>query len=197
LKTRSQSGFTLIEVLVATVISVSMLTLVMASFWTLWQTYRTAEIMGDMQHEATFALTRVADKIRAKGLDYEAYKIGGDCFATPTSPLQNLCLNDDNNPLTLADNYPYFVFENENLFMGDYAEQDPLFSTRKFMVEALDFSYYPDEEPNRRSEKQYQGQVSIYLKLVSRRDIWGRLIDPAEALSLSLQTTISSRNYDF
>lgn len=187
---RSRSGsrrpaFTLVEVLVATVLTVAMLTLVMASFWTLWQTYRTSDLVREMQHEATFAMTRLADKIRSQEIDYAAY----------TNP--SLCQPDINRRLCLSGG-SFFRYEDENLFMGDALEQDPLFSQAKFALTELRFEKFPTEAPVRtNTDNQFQPQVSIYFQITSRQDIWGRPVSPSEALSLDLQTTISSRDYNF
>jgi len=181
------AGFTLIEVLVATVISAGMLTLVMTSFWTLWQTYRTADLMREMQHESTFAMARIADKIRAEGLDYSAYNSPTQC-----APNQNrlLCVGSGT----------FFRFDaaEKMLFMGNYDVQNPLFSASKFIITGLQFDRYPTNEPTRTDIRtQFQPQVGVRFKIASRRDIWGREIDPSEGFSLDLQTTISSRQYDF
>ena len=187
------SGFTLIELLVATVISVAMLTLVMASFWTLWQTYRTSELMRDMQHEATFALTRISDKVRNQGIDYSQYLNTGACVANINT---NLCVKD---------NY-FFTYKptlapplNDGLFMGDYIAQDPLFSHDKFAITELRFSKFPGTEPTRTNVgNQFQPQVSVHFKMESRLDVWGRpVVAPEVPLSLEIQTTISSRDYNF
>jgi len=181
------SGFTLIEVLVATVISAGMLTLVMTSFWTLWQTYRTADLMREMQHEATFAMTRIADKVRAEGLDYSAYN-------NPTQCQPNI------NHLLCVGSNTFFRFDPAEamLFMGNYTNQNPLFSADKFLILDLRFAHYPLNAPTRTDlGTQFQPQVVVRFSIVSRRDIWGREIDPADSFSLDLQTTISSRQYDF
>ena len=178
------TGFTLIEVLVATVISAGMLTLVMTSFWTLWQTYRTADLMREMQHQATFAMTRIADKIRAEGLDYSAYSDPSRCLPNVN---ERLCVG--------TDTFFQFSDTDEMLFMGNYTEQDPLFSINKFLIKDLRFEHYPTAEPVRTDlGTQFQPQVGVRFTIVSRYDIWGRETDN---LSLDLQTTISSRQYDF
>ena len=194
-------GFTLIEVLVATVISVAMMTLVMASFWTLWQTYRTSELLRDMQHEATFALTRISDKVRNYGVDYAAY------VGTSANVNHNLWVKDTD--LNREFLFRYKPLPDEALFLGNYTEPDadldPMFSHDKFAITELRFSKSPDNgAPTRANSvrvidpvRMLQPQVSIYFKMVSRFDVWGRPVDPADALSLEIQTSISSRNYDF
>ena len=181
------TGFTLIEVLVATVISVSMLTLVMGSFWTLWQTYRTADLLREMQHEATFAMTRIADKVRDRGIDYGAYGQPDKCM----NHNDQFCAKGDH----------FFTYDEiaDTLEMGNYTTQEPLFSHDKFAVTLLRFDKFPGTEPTRSSGflNQFQPQVSIHLQLTSKKDVWGRAADPATALKLNLQTTISSRDYNF
>jgi len=195
-------GFTLIEVLVATVISVAMLTLVMSSFWTLWQTYKTSELLRDMQHEATFALTRIADKVRNYGVDYSAYIAPGRCVGVNVN--ENLCVKD---PVSGEE----FLFSykgigatpgpEQALFMGDYTnpDLDPLFSHDKFLITHLRFDKFPDTEPTRQNTaNQFQPKVMIAFRMQSKVDVWGKpIVDPDDALSLDMQTTISSRNYDF
>lgn len=178
-------GFTLVEVLVATIISVTMLTLVMGSFWTLWQFYREADLMREMQHEATFSMTRLADKVRFYGVDYSGY----------LDP--NRCQGNINTTLCLGDSW-LLKSEHDNLFMTKSGNLEPLFSENKFALDYLHFSVFPIDEPNPLTlANGFQPQVTVHMKLRSLRDALGREVDPAEALTFTIQTTISSRNYDF
>ncbi len=178
-------GFTLLEVLVATVISVTMLTLVMGSFWTLWQLYREADLMREMQHEATFAMTRIADKVRSNGVDYDGY----------LDP--NRCQGDINKTLCLGENW-FLKAEDENLKMTNNGTLEPLFSANKFALDYLHFSVFPANKPNPTTlENGFQPQVTVHMELRSLRDSLGREAEPADALKFTIQTTISSRKYNF
>ena len=64
------SGFTLIELIVAITIGGILLATVMGSFLTLGKTKQQLDLTRQIQRELSFATIRIADRIRAQSVDY-------------------------------------------------------------------------------------------------------------------------------
>lgn len=171
------AGFSLIELLVSIVISGLVLSTVMAGYWTLVQAHHTTEIKRNMTQETTFALTRIADRVRTYSVDYEAYNSlpsPGTCATVSFSGSEILCLGQNN------------VFEKTGTQL--LMNTQPLISPQ-FEVTMLNFQISPGQDPFQNiSNKtaQLQPKVTILLETRSVKD---------PSLSFLLQTTISSRKY--
>lgn len=168
-------GFTLVEVLVALVISGMLLASVMGSFWVLMRANQRAQISRELQKETNFAIIRMADTIRNFAIDYEAYQFGTGsiCESLDINNCQNLCIKENE-----------FEHKDENLFMNG----QPLFSA-KHKVENVYFSIAPSQNPFENlgdRQKQIQPRATIFIHVVSKND---------PAIELEIQTTISSRKY--
>lgn len=168
-----KSGFSLIELLVAMVISGIVLVSVLTSFWLFIQTHQKAELNRELQRETRFALSRIADKTRNYAIDYEQYKGGGDC---PPSINQNhkLCLEGYN-----------VEFKNDNLWLND----QPLLSPDKFIINTARFGFSPDKDPRKNLgdiHLQIQPKVTISFNVESRK---------VSTIKFDIQTTLSSRKY--
>jgi prepilin-type N-terminal cleavage/methylation domain-containing protein len=64
------TGFTLIELIVAITIGGIILATVMGSFLTLSKTKQTLDITRQIQRELNFATIRIADRVRSQSIDY-------------------------------------------------------------------------------------------------------------------------------
>ena len=91
-------AFTLIEVLVAVVITGMVLSSVLLGYWQMVKVNHTINLSRQLQKEVHFAMVRMADKIRDYSIDYNAYtNPTGSCGEqTITSP-SKLCIGNSNN----------------------------------------------------------------------------------------------------
>ena len=175
-------GFTLVEMLVAMVITGIMLTLVMASYWTFLQTQQRMAVSRELQSEVRFALNRVADKVRFSRPNYPEYTGTGDCT---TDINYHLCLLG-------ADGTTYlFAYDQaaETLRLGnDPSNIQPLISPQKFKVTGLHFDFSPQNDPSDLSNDQMQPKVTVYIEVSPRSGRYQHVV-------IANQTTISSRQY--
>ena len=174
LDSSKSSAFTLIEVLVSLVISGIMLTLVTSSYWLFLKVHKKAAVSRELQQETRFAMTRMADKIRAYNINYQDYESGGAC---PPSQTRNykLCLNDH----TIS-------FHENNVWLDEH----PLFSIDKFTVETAYFEFSPEVDPLKNIGNlpaQIQPKTTVFLHLTSKK---------FPDTELKVQTTLSSRKYN-
>lgn len=175
-------GFTLIEVVVAITIAGIILSAVMVSYVSLAQTSRRIDISRQLQKETNFAMIRIADRVRAQSIDYEAYYSGsGSPEACGPSNLKVLCLGAKTKTITNPSK-TVFVLKDENLEMN----AAPLFS-KKFKVDKAEFKISPERDPAKLSNPQYQPKAQIILEISSREE---------PKISLLIQTTVSSRLYE-
>ena len=166
-------GFSLLELLVAMVLSGIVLVSVLTSFWLFIQTHQKAELNRELQRETRFALSRIADKTRNFSIDYEQYKPGENC---PPSINQNhkLCLEGHS-----------VEFKNNNLYLDD----QPLLSPEKFHINTAHFGFSPDKDPRKNLgdiHLQIQPKVSINFNVESKK---------INTIKFDIQTTLSSRKY--
>ncbi len=176
--TSKNSGFTLIELLVSMVVSAILLTTVLSSFWALLQTNDRNKNFSQLQQETSFAMARIADKIKNYSIDYDAYTSPGVC--------QGMTINDTLKVLCLNSNTFELDSSQETLKMNG----QPLFS-KSFKVEKSLFQISPAKNPYYRDnigkkEVQLQPKVTIILKVSSIK---------YPNMVLNIQTTISSRQY--
>ena len=168
------AGISLIEVLVSIVIAGIIFSTVMVSYFSLIQTQQKTDIMRQMQKEVHFAIIRIADKIRANSIDYDAYS-GGRCSGIDLRSSNKLCLGADN----------IFEVNGTRLMMNN----SPLIS-EKFAIKKMYFYGSPTTNPvgnQGDKDSQFQPKVTIFLEVESLKD---------PSISMEVQTTISSRNYN-
>lgn len=190
------NGFTLIELLVAMVITALMLTLVMASYWTFLKTQQRMTISRELQSEVRFALNRLADKVRASRIDYDAYNTG-NCASLLSAGSSKLCL--------VSPTGEYFFFEHKDsnsngvknaLYMGRSTSNgnaladnaQPLISPDKFNITKLNFAFSPADNPDSFANEQMQPKVTLFLSVSPTNSNYQDLV-------IENQTTISSRQY--
>ncbi len=159
-----QSGYTLIELLVAITIGGVVLATVMGSFLALSKTQKQLDLTRQIQREINFAAIRIADRVRSQSIDYVRLD------ADPTN----------HHFLPIGESGGEFRFDpgTGQLTMND----TPLFS-HNLMVRDLEFEV--SENPD---IFHIQPSVKIEL-LVSNRTID---LEPPK-VSIPLRTTISSR----
>ncbi len=170
-----KQGVTLIELLVVIVTSAIVLSSVVASFASLVGVVEKIDVSRQLQKEIHFALVRVADSMRAYGIDYEAYE-GGDCMGQSKESATKVCFGNG------------FVFEKKKRenreHSGFFMNGEPLFSSVFHVNDVNVFDITPREKDDM---KNYQPKVTIYLDVVSRQ---------YPDISFQIQTTISSRVYN-
>lgn len=83
----SQSGFTLVELLVSVAIFVTAVTAVSAIFTYANRSQRTTRAVTDMQSDARFSLEVMAQHIRRGSIDYSASVYGGSIASNPQDVL--------------------------------------------------------------------------------------------------------------
>ena len=160
-----QSGYTLIELLVAITIGGIVLATVMGSFLALSKTQKQLDLTRQIQREINFATIRIADRVRSQALDYV-----------------RLDADPSNHHFLPIEGEEGFRFdpatEIEQLFMNDA----PLFS-HNLMVRDLKFTVSEDPDTSH-----LQPSVKIELRVSDRTTG----AEPP-TVSIPLRTTISSR----
>lgn len=183
-------GFTIIELLVTMVILGLVLSGAMGAYYVLLKARDRVEIEREMQQEVTFAMTRVADKIRAHSVDYNQYlDLTGECYNTSLQGGNEICLGE--NRLIKFDT------GQNNILFGTHTNTQPLFSTKKFNVSKLIFYTTPQKNPYAPSNLsdatlQLQPKVQVYLEIESKRT------EPdgtTPLVKMNIQSTLSSRQY--
>ncbi len=167
------TGFSLVELLVAMVITGIMFTSVTASYWLFLQSHLKAENTRLLQQEVRFAMTRITDKVRAYNLHYTEYQTGGNCGP-----------NLNQNEVLCLQGY-HFKKQGDNVLMND----QPLFSDNRVMVDSVFFDFSPAQDPLKNlanPDLQIQPKVTIYLRVKSKF---------YQEVQFQAQTTISSRQY--
>ena len=158
-----QSGYTLIELLVAITIGGVILATVMGSFLALSKTQKQLDLTRQIQREINFATIRIADRVRSQSIDYDNIVITDNHFL-PIVGKEGFRFNPDPGIKQLTMNGA------------------PLFSSN-LMVRNLEFAV--SENPD---TSHLQPSVKIEL-LVSDRTIGAE----PPTVSVPLRTTISSR----
>ncbi len=187
-------GFTLIELLASIVIFGIVMSLVLGSLWTMVKTREQAVRFRNLQQELHFGMVKIADLVRAHGIDYAAHEkngielssdfgnetlfLGHDLFGSPDHPLKLEIIGSEDTPGNiLVSGVPLF---SEQVQLK--TDEDSRFRDVKFRV-------IPEKDPFRnyaRHEFQLQPRIEIYLVLQDR-------LFPD--LEIPIQTTISSRKY--
>ena len=140
-KFRRIPGFSLIEILVAIVVSGIVLSAVMTSYVSLTQTSRKIDLSRQLQREMNFAMIRIGDRIRSHPIDFLDKKCKNSA--------SKLCLKN----LTIEFSEGNLGFENQ-----------PLFS-EIFAVENATFALTPSTDPG--SFGKTQPRVKIILEVGS------------------------------
>lgn len=109
-----QTGYTLIELLVAITIGGIVLATVMGSFLSLSKTQQQLDITRQIQREINFATIRIADRVRSQSIDYEA--VGqNNHHLLPIEEGEIFVFDEDTHQLTM-DGAPLF---SHNLMVQD------------------------------------------------------------------------------
>jgi len=158
-----QSGYTLIELLVAITIGGVVLAAVMGSFLALSKTQKQLDLTRQIQREINFATIRMADRVRSQSIDYDLIDAAPENHHfLPIKDDEVFVFNEDEHQLTMND--------------------APLFS-KNLMVRELEFKVSKNPDTSH-----VQPWVRIEL-LVSDRTTDEEL----PKVSIPLRTTISSR----
>ncbi len=170
------SGFTLVETLIAVTITGFVLATVLGTYWQMIKLSHYTDASRQLQKEVHFALLRMTDKIRAYSVDYDAYEAEGNCGGLDLASHNKLCLNEEN----------VFRTTSGQLQMNGA----PLLSDQ-FQIDHLNFSVSPTINPFAPSNlgnksAQLQPKVTIFLTASHRNN---------PKINTTLQTTISSRIY--
>ena len=180
-------GFTIMEVLVSTVLFGIVMSLVLGSVWTMVKTREQTARFRNLQQELQFGMVKMADLIRAYGIDYAQHDTEG---APLDGELQRLILGHKvwgEKPLTLQIN---IGSEGDDTPAHINLNGVPLFSPRvqlKADEEGQIISYFqvtPEADPFQsygESDYQLQPRVKIYLVLQDRE---------YSNLEIPIQTTI-------
>jgi len=161
-------GLTLLELVLAIVISGILLSLALGTFSLLFRAQQKMEEVSFLQREISFALMKFADVIRNEEISFSAFDTSSDSVCAGQNSFQSsaLCFSSGN-----------FEFCDDQLFFRD----QPLFSSR-FRVISAQFFVFPAVEHS----SFVTPSVSLSFLVQSR-------IFPD--VQFPLQTTFSSRQY--
>lgn len=165
-------GFTLLELMVAITISGVIMTAIMSSYASLIRTKQKVDQHRQIQAQATLALSRIADKVRDYGIDYDAHD--------PTDP-NTLFVGTDVNGEDVVFTFTETDEGQFTLQQTTGGRVSPLFS--RGVTATGSFTVSPDAIGR---PALYQPKVHVQLAVSSAKD---------ETIKMDLQTTLSSRRY--
>ena len=183
----NESGFTLVEVLVAIAIFVSSITAISAIFAYSSKSQRTTEAISEVQSDARFAMEVMAQSIRRGSIDYASSQYEGSIDSNPQAVL---VLRDN------ANNQIWFkraisgstgvVQMSETGEDGEWFDITP----SDVDIDLLKFYLSPLTDPfSANPSINIQPKVTIVMTTSSATDVGEHL------LPTFLQTTVSSRQY--
>ncbi len=176
---RKTTGFTLMELMVAITVSGIILSAVMTSYAALVANKQKIDQFRHTQSAATLSMSKIADKVRDFGINYDAYE-GGDA-STETTLLHIGPYIDENE----VEHDISFEIKNGKILMQYNDRVAPI--TGGLVVSDGAFVVQPSTVPNRGEGAQlYQPRVDVDLSFVSADD---------ESIKMDLETSLSSRQY--
>ena len=191
--TRSQKGFTLIEMMIAMTIFVIFIGAVMQSYLSIITTQREANEYRVMYSEARHIFDKFSDEVRNGNISYQQLGQG------IANPLNQLVLTSPD--LSRAVRFQYdstagAVYFSEALMNSDgQFDLKPGYSLNSDRIKIKEFKIYvsPLVDPYKpenvyNSATQYQPKVTVFAKFEKE-------IGSGRTLDIDLQTTISSRSY--
>jgi len=181
----NQSGFTLVEMLVAIAIFVTSLTAVSAIFMYSNKSQRATEVISEVQSDARFALEVMAQQIRKSSIDYASSQYGG---IIDSNPEEVLVLRDSNN------NQVWFRRSASSgrgiIEMSENGTAWVDLTPPDIKIDLLKFYISPSEDPFSSNPNSNKQPLVTIVMASSSTDYAGENIVPA-----FLQTTVSSRQY--
>lgn len=179
--TNSQSGFTLVEMLIATAIFVVTLVLALDIFMIFVRDQFTEIQRKQVEDEMMYIFAVSTANLKQTTIDYTAYS---------TLPATDaLYMNDNNEPRLIAlGSHPSIGADSQTLYLTDYATPSPL-SGEHTVIEDVQFYIYPSSDPFDTTNPAYtnnQPAIVMYVKASHR--------DHPEIVA-EYQTMITSRFY--
>lgn len=181
INTDSQSGFTLVEILIATAIFVITLVLALDIFMIVVRDQFTEIQRKQVEDEVLYIFGELTNNIDHKSIDYSAYT---------SLPLTDaLYMNDNGKSILIAlGSNPIISGDSDKMYFSDYSTNAPL-TGEHTSIDSLQFYVYPSSDPNDTSSATYtnnQSTVVMYIK--------AHHVDHAEIV-VEYQTMITSRYY--
>lgn len=187
---KSQSGFTLVEMVVAVGLF-SIVSVLIAQLFVLFNRSQIrSSLQQQVQSDARIMMAQISDRIRAGSIDYASYAGG-----TITSPETTLLLLDENGlSVTIAQSSSDTLCPSAQavpclLLSEDGGSTFTPLSSENFTVDTVNFYIDPSTDPAEPAGPNIQPRVTFSLELT------GISNDPAQQVSTTLQTTVSSRVY--
>jgi len=185
---KSQSGFTLVEMVVAVGLF-SIVSVLIAQLFVLFNRAQVrSSLQQQMQSDARVMMAQLTDRIRAASINYPAYG------ASVTSPGNTLFLIDENGiEVTFAQtsveaNCPSAAATPCLTVSEDGTNFSPI-SSDKFTVDLVQFYVDPTTDPAEPTGPNIQPRVTFAVEMTAISN------DPAQRVKANLQTTVSSRVY--
>lgn len=181
INTRNQSGFTLVEILIATAIFVITLVLALDIFMVVVRDQFTEIQRKQVEDEVLYIFGALTANIDHENIDYSAYT---------SLPLTDALYMDDNGSMKLIalGSNPIISADSDKMYVTDYSTIAPL-TGEHTSIESLQFYVYPSSDPNDTSSATYtnnQSTIVIYIK--------AHHVDHPE-ITVEYQTMITSRYY--
>jgi len=185
---KNQSGYTLIEMIVAVGLFAIVSVIIAQLFVIFSQTQQKSTIQQQIQSDARVVLAQIADRIRSGTIDYTAYGAG------VSNPTEQLALIDENGISVLiekssnaaecpsAQSVPCLV-------ISENGGTPTSMSSDRFTVDIVQFYIDPITDPEPSSGPDIQPRVTMTL------GITGVNINDALRSPTYIQTTASSRVY--
>lgn len=179
--TNSQSGFTIVEMLIATAIFVVTLVLALDIFMIFVRDQFTEIQRKQVEDEMMYIFSVSTANLKHTTIDYSAY--------TTLPATDALYMNDNNEPRLIAlGSHPSIGADSQTLYMTDYSTVAPL-SGEHTAIETVQYYIYPNSDPFDTSNPSYtnnQPVIVMYIK-ASHRDY--------PEIVVEYQTMITSRFY--
>ena len=181
----NESGFTLVEVLVAIAIFVSSITAISAIFAYSSKSQRTTEAISEVQSDARFAMEVMAQSIRRGSIDYASSQYEGSIDSNPQAVL--VLRDNANNQIwfkrAISGSTGVVQMSEDGIEWFDLTPIDVDIDLLKFYLSPLTDPFSANPSIN------IQPKVTIVMTTSSATDVGEHL------LPTFLQTTVSSRQY--
>ncbi len=186
-KSNFSSGFTLLEMIVATALFLMAMTMAIGIFIATMNANNKITRIQDVENEVRYILEKISKEVRLGTIDYDYYQIiYGNDFENPASILSIV---------DSADNVSQFALNGDENSLGiiqlslDQGDNWSDLSTDSIQVQVLDFYLIPETDPYAGEPDDIkQPLVLIYLNARYNKD--GEMDG-----NIDIQTAISSRIY--
>lgn len=181
INTRTQSGFTLVEILIATAIFVITLVLALDIFMIVVRDQFTEIQRKQVEDEVLYIFGSMTANIDHKNIDYSAYT---------SLPLTDaLYMNDNGNAMLIAlGSNPAISADSDKMYILDNSTIAPL-TGEHTSIDSLQFYIYPSSDPNDTSSATYTNNQSTIVMYIKAHH-WEN-----SDITVEYQTMITSRYY--